>query len=61
MGHRLFLSLKQTLQFLQQIYVKNVMTIQYMALGFEPTTFRTRVSSNNHQTRAKTYFTLRDL
>ena len=40
---------------------ENVMTIQYMALGFEPTTFRTRVSSNNHQTRAKTYFTLRDL
>ena len=32
---------KQTLQFLQQIYVKNVMTIQYTVLGFEPTTFGT--------------------
>ena len=32
---------KQTsLQFLQQINVKNVMSIQYMALGFEPMTFR---------------------
>ena len=30
--------LKQTIQFLQQIYVKNVMTIQYMAPGFEPVT-----------------------
>ena len=27
------------------------MTIQYTALGFEPTTFGTRVSSHNHQTR----------
>ena len=27
--------------FLQQINVKNFMTIQYMALGFEPTTSRT--------------------
>ena len=26
----------------------NVMTIQYTALGFEPTTFGTRVSSHNH-------------
>ena len=39
---------KQTLQFLQQIYMKNVMTIQYMASGFKPTTFGTRVSSLNH-------------
>ena len=31
---------KQTIQFLQQINVKNVMSIQYMALGFEPMTFR---------------------
>ena len=31
---------KQTLlQFLQQIDVKNVMSIQYTALGFKPTTF----------------------
>ena len=29
----------------------NVLTIQYMALGFEPTTLGIRVSSNNHQTR----------
>ena len=36
MGHRLFLSLKQTLQFLQQIYVKNVMTIQYTAKDSNP-------------------------
>ena len=37
---------KQTsLQFLQQIYVKNV---KYMAPGFESTTFGTRVSSHNH-------------
>ena len=28
------------------------MSIQYTALGFEPTTFRTRVSSHSHQTRA---------
>ena len=27
------------------------MSIQYTALGFEHTTFRTRVSSHNHQTR----------
>ena len=32
---------KQSLQFLQQINVKNVMTIQHTALGFEPTTFGT--------------------
>ena len=36
---RLFLIFfKQTIQYLQQINVKNVMTIQDMALGFEPTT-----------------------
>ena len=51
MGHprplfRLFPSY-QTLQFLQQINVKNVMSIQYMVLGFEPTTFGTQVSSHN--------------
>ena len=33
-----FCLFKQTLQFLQQIYVK--MSIQYTVLGFEPTTFR---------------------
>ena len=38
---RLFRLFKQTLQFLQQIYVKNVMTIQYMVSGFEPTAFGT--------------------
>ena len=31
--------LKQTIQFLQQINVKNVMSIQYPAPGFEPMTF----------------------
>ena len=30
---------KQTIQFLQQINVKNVMSIQYPAPGFEPMTF----------------------
>ena len=40
---------KQTLlQFLQQINVKNVMSIQYPAPGFEPTTFGTWVFSHNH-------------
>ena len=34
-----FCLFKQTLQFLKQMYVK--MSIQYMVLGFEPTTFRT--------------------
>ena len=29
---------KQTIQFLQQINVKNVMSIQYPVPGFEPTT-----------------------
>ena len=33
--------LKQTIQFLQQINVKNVLSIQYPALGFKPTTFGT--------------------
>ena len=28
------------------------MSIQYMVLGFEPTTSKTRVSSHYHQTRA---------
>ena len=32
---------KQTIQFLQQINVKKVMSIQYTMQGFEPTTFRT--------------------
>ena len=32
---------KQKIQFLQQINVKNDMSIQYMAAGFEPTTSRT--------------------
>ena len=39
---------KQTLQFLQQIYVENVMYIQYMVPGFEPMTFETQVSCHNH-------------
>ena len=45
---------KQTIQFLQQINVKNVMSIQYPALGFEPMTFGTWVSSHNHENRAPT-------
>ena len=58
MGHprplfRLFsVFFKQTIQFLQQINVKNVMSIQYPAPGFEPTTFETCVSSHYHLTRA---------
>ena len=32
---------KQTIHFLQQINVKNVMSIQYPAQGFKPTTFGT--------------------
>ena len=32
---------KQKIQFLQQINVKNVLSIQYLALGFEPMTFGT--------------------
>ena len=41
-----FVFFKQTFQFLQQIYVK--MSLQYTVLGFEPITFRKRVSSHNH-------------
>ena len=47
---------KQTLQFLQHICVKNVMSIKIMAPGFEPTTFGTQVSSHNHQTRVPELF-----
>ena len=36
------------LQFLQQIYVKNLLTIQYTVPGFEPTTFGIWVSSHYH-------------
>ena len=39
---------KQTLLFLQQKYVKKIMTIQYTVTGFKPTTFETQVSSHNH-------------
>ena len=38
---------KQSLQFSLQIYVKNVMSIQCMALGFDHTTFGPWVSSHN--------------
>ena len=41
---------KQALQFLKQIYVKNVHPDTM--LGFKPTAFRTWVSSYNHWTRA---------
>ena len=52
-GHSAYFSFifglfKQTIQVLQQFGVKNVMSIQYMVLGFEPTTFGTCVSSHNH-------------
>ena len=36
----IFSLFKQTIQFLQQINVKNVMSIQYTVPGFEPATFR---------------------
>ena len=39
---------KQTLQFLQQIFVKNGMPIRYTVPGFEPTTLGSRVSPHNH-------------
>ena len=39
---------KQTLQFLQQINVINVLSIQYTMPGFEPTTSQTWVVSHNH-------------
>ena len=48
----IFVFFKQALQFLQQINAKTNMSIQYTAPGFKPTTFNTRVSSHNHQTRA---------
>ena len=56
MGHarplfHLFSSFLQTLQFLQQQYVKNTIASQYKAPGFEPKTFGTRVSSLNYLTR----------
>ena len=44
---------KQTaILFLQQINVKNVISIPYTALGFEPMTSRIWVGSHNHKTRA---------
>ena len=49
MGHSrllLFIFVFSNKQFLQQIYVK--MSIQYSVVGFEHSTFRTRVSSHNH-------------
>ena len=42
----IFVPLKPTLQFLQQINVKT--SIQYTVLEFEHTTYRIRVSSHNH-------------
>ena len=44
----IFSLFKQTTQFLQQINVKNVMSIQYLPPGFKPMTFGTWVSSHNH-------------
>ena len=37
----IFCLFKQTIQFLQQINVKKVMSIQYMALRFKPMTYET--------------------
>ena len=49
----LFLVFSKTIQFLQQINVKNVqISIQYTALGFKPTTFQTWVVTHYHKTRA---------
>ena len=49
----IFSLFKQTIQFLQQINVKNVqISIQYTALGFKPTTFQTWVVTHYHKTRA---------
>ena len=48
--HLFLVFFKQTIQFIQQINVKNVMYIRYPAPGLEPTTFRTWVSSHNHLT-----------
>ena len=49
---------KQTIQFSQQINVKNVISIQYTAPGFKPSTSWTWVISHNHQTRAHSYLEL---
>ena len=43
---------KHYYNFYNRLMWKNVMSIQYMAPGFEPTTFATWVSSQNHKTRA---------
>ena len=44
----IFSLFKQTKQFLQQINVKNVMSIQFTVTGFEPTTSQTLIVSHNH-------------
>ena len=44
----LFLSFQTHITILHQFKEKNVMTIQYTALGFELITFETWVSSHNH-------------
>ena len=46
---------KQYNFFYYQSMWKNVMTIQYMALGFEPTTTQTWVVSHNHWTSGQFY------
>ena len=43
-----FLSFQTNMTILTTNICKNVITIQYMAPGFEPTTFETLVSSQNH-------------
>ena len=45
---------KETIIFYNKSMWKNVMPIQYMAAGFEPTTSPTWVVSHNHKTRAPT-------
>ena len=42
------LSKQASIQFVQQINVKKCQSIQYLAPGFEPTTFRTWVNTHNH-------------
>ena len=43
-----FCLFKQPIIFLLQINVKNVMSVQYTALGSKPTMLGTRVCSHNH-------------
>ena len=52
----LVFSNKRRYNFYNKSMWKNVMSIQYKALWFEPTTFRIWASSHNHQTMAPALF-----